>query len=165
MLYKGIAESTRSKYQNKLKYFLKYCEEIKLDPLLVDETSLFWYIVWRRNYDETCTDGVVKSEIIAIESLLTDNMRHLSVLSWKPIQRLLNGFKKECPSKSNTKQPISEKSFVKMLDMIPDSCHDLQLLRAALCWEQNGFQRSSGYTVKSNKNLTIEKLVDSVSLW
>lgn len=130
----------------------------------INEHDIFWYIAWRRNSDDNCTEGVVRAEITSIESFMTDNLRHISVFSFKPIKRLLDGFKKENPSKHNVKQPITEQEFQKMLECIPDTSHDLQLLRAALCWEQNGFSRSSEYTVKANKNLTFNDVKNKVSL-
>ena len=86
------------------------------------------------------------------------------MLSWKPIVRLLNGFKKLRPSKSNAKDPLSSDQFSVILNYLPGNSHDAQLLRAALCWEQNGFARSAENTVKSN-NLSPNDFKNVISLY
>ena len=135
-----------------------------MQPLGANESTIYFYICWRFQSDMKCTFSTIKAEINAIQSWHADNCYHISVLSWKPIVRLLNGFRKLRPSKSNTKDPLSTDEFSVLLNHLPGNSHDAQLLRAALCWEQNGFARSAEYTVKSN-NLSKDDLKRIISLY
>ena len=164
LLQEGLASNTRKKYNNKIHYFKKFSEIYNINLLQIKKNDIYWYVCWRFQSDPICTYGTVKSEINSIQSWLVDNKIELSVLSWKPLVRLLNGFKKLRPSKTNIKNPLSTNDFSILLDQLPSVSHDTQLLRAALCWEQNGFARSAEYTIKSNNNISENDLKNAVSL-
>ena len=164
LLQAGLADSTRKKYQSKLSHYLRFCQSQNIKPLSATNDTIYMYVCWRFKNDNQCTVGVIKSEINAIQSWHVDNRIHLSVLGWKPIDRLLDGFKKLRSSKSNVKAPLSADQFQKMLKNLPSVSHDTQLLRAALCWEQNGFARSAEYTMKSNSSISKRDLENAVSL-